>query len=442
MAQESALSTEGDKLSTNSTLDSPRPGLRVLVVGAGLGGLSVAIALSLQGHKVTVFEKASEIREIGAGIQLPSNATLLLRRWGLEPILSSKLDEPRAIYLHRWQNGSLIGRTRLYPEFREAFNSPYYLVHRSDLHDALHKRALHLGVQVKASHTVVKYDATIPSLTLASGTTETADLIIAADGINSIARAYVDPNSEKPLETGFVSYRATITADKLEGDPTVSWLLSESAQHLWIGPGSHLMSYRIVGGKALNLVFCRPQGHRSDPKRQEGDLVEELRHHFSEWDPTVTRLIDKINTTMKRPLLRVETKNWLSSSGNLLLLGDAAHAMPPFMSQGAAMAFEDSAALALAIGSCPAGDPSLCASLRGFEKVRKRRVAQMQLASLKNGVTFHLPDGPEQRARDEGMRPEVEGAPFAKSPNLWSDPDTQVWVYGYDAEKDMKENQV
>jgi len=136
---------------------------------------------------------------------------------------------------------------------------------------------------------------------------------------------------------------------------------------------------------------------------------------------------------MKWPLLTVPTMyRWVSTSKKLLVLGDAAHAMVPYMSQGAAMAVEDGAALAEALSHARSAE-DLPHVLGVFESVRARRSGQMQQASLINGTIWHYADGPEQKARDLAMRPEVLGMAFEESPNQWSDPETQKWAYGYDA---------
>lgn len=170
---------------------------------------------------------------------------------------------------------------------------------------------------------------------------------------------------------------------------------------------------------------------------------------------SLTKIISMIKKTLKWPLVSGRAlRRWVSDSGKLLILGDAAHAMVPYMSQGAytipprlffslqhlpvlagaAMAVEDAAALStlLSLITTPSQLP---AALRVFERIRITRTAQMQQASLINGTIWHYADGPEQRARDEAMRPEVEGRHFIESPNQWSDPVTQAWCYGYDAEK-------
>lgn len=154
---------------------------------------------------------------------------------------------------------------------------------------------------------------------------------------------------------------------------------------------------------------------------------------------SLTKIINMVETTLKWPLLSgTPLPHWVAGSGKALILGDAAHAMVPYMSQGAAMAVEDAGALAVAVSLIPTKD-GLPAALRVFERVRIKRTAQMQEASLVNGKIWHYADGPEQRARDDAMRPEVEGRHFVESPNQWSDPVTQDWCYGHDAERAMEE---
>lgn len=130
--------------------------------------------------------------------------------------------------------------------------------------------------------------------------------------------------------------------------------------------------------------------------------------------------------------------SWVNSTSRLVIIGDAAHAMLPYMSQGAAMAMEDGAALSYVLSQISSLE-ELPFALRTFQEERVKRSGEMQEASTVNGLIWHFPDGPEQAARDEGMRPEVENRPFTSSPNQWSDPVTQAWAYGYDAEEAMRE---
>lgn len=152
----------------------------------------------------------------------------------------------------------------------------------------------------------------------------------------------------------------------------------------------------------------------------------------------LTKIISLIDKCLKWPLkVGRQLKSWTSPTSKLVIIGDAAHAMLPYMSQGAAMAVEDSAALAVVLNQISSLD-ELPFALRTFEKERIKRSSDMQNASTVNGTIWHFPDGPEQRARDESMAAEVAGLPFLSSANQWSDPITQWWAFGYDAEEEMQ----
>lgn len=183
---------------------------------------------------------------------------------------------------------------------------------------------------------------------------------------------------------------------------------------------------------------------------ESNKVLKDMRAQFEGWDPRysdilmllkhtandtrLTKAIGLIDKSLKWPLMSgTKLPTWIAPSNKLLILGDAAHAMLPYMSQGAAMAVEDAAAVAEALGLIHSRK-QVPDALKCFEKERMKRAGDMQTASLLNGVIWHFPDGPEQHARDESMKAEVQGIVFAESANQWSDPATQAWCYGYDAE--------
>ncbi|KAH8886263.1 FAD/NAD(P)-binding domain-containing protein [Thozetella sp. PMI_491] len=412
--------------------------MEVVIVGAGLGGLATAIALARRGHLVTILEQAPALGEVGAGIQIPPNTGRLLRRWGVFDKLEKFAVRPDHINFRRWENGAVIGLTRLVPDFEENFGAPYYVAHRAHLHTALSERALELGVTVRLNSLVTKYSIDSGSVFLADGTVVKGDLVVGADGIKSLARETLHPETTaEPTFTGFAAYRATVDVEKMKADPTLAALLETPSLNVWIGEERHVMTYTIAAGKSFNMVLSHID--HSDPASWSSEgVVEGILQEFSGWDSQLLRIISLIETAMKWSLRSgSRLSSWVDPSSRLVLIGDAAHAMVPYMSQGAAMAMEDGAALAYVLSQISSLS-ELPFAMRTFEQERIKRSGAMQEASMVNGLIWHFPDGPEQAARDAAMRAEVEGRPFTRSANQWSDPVTQAWAYGYDAEDAMQ----
>ncbi|KAL3421401.1 FAD binding domain-containing protein [Phlyctema vagabunda] len=192
-----------------------------------------------------------------------------------------------------------------------------------------------------------------------------------------------------------------------------------------IADGSRISSDLVIGA--------------DDPASWKSEsAIKDMRNEFTGWDSSLTKVINMIDKTLKWPLVsgsRLPT--WTASSSKVIIIGDAAHAMVPYMSQGAAMAIEDGGALAVVL-SLIEDRSEIPFALRVFEKERIKRTSQMQDASLVNGLLWHFRDGPEQRARDAAMAAEIQGRPFLSSANQWSDPVTQWWAYGYDAETEIE----
>ncbi|KAL4737928.1 hypothetical protein BDV11DRAFT_216380 [Aspergillus similis] len=421
--------------STASTVDRSPIILNLILVGAGMGGLATAIALAQAGHKVKIFEQTPVLGEVGAGIQIPSNSTRILFSLGLQPYLEPYVTEPESISFRRWQNGKVIGKTKLIPDFVNNFKASYYVIHRADFHSALCQRALDVGVKIELGARVVNYDPLQGTITLANGMMHSADLVVAADGIKSVARkALLEGQEMAFIKPGFAAYRAVVDVKMMRTDPELSWILEKPALNIWIGDSRHVMTYTIGAGKAFNMVLSHPD--TSDPSTWKAETaLEDMKGEFRGWDPVLTKIIGMVEKTVKWPLISGSSlKRW--AMGRLVILGDAAHAMVPYMSQGAAMAVEDGIALARSLSHMRSRD-QMSKAVDIFQEVRRERAGQMQEASLLNGQLWHFADGPLQKARDAAMAPEVEGIPFSHSPNQWSDPATQMWCYGYDAEKEI-----
>jgi salicylate hydroxylase len=175
--------------SKNEPLLQANVPLKIIISGAGLGGLATAIALRRRGHTVTVFERAPELGEVGAGIQIPPNSARLLLSFGLGPYIAPHAIQPTAIRIRRWEDGSVIGLTKLVPEFDKRFGAPYYVIHRANLQIAMYKLAVDLGVDIRLGQGVKEYDGERARVVLEDGMVVEGDLVVAADGMLSVTPA-------------------------------------------------------------------------------------------------------------------------------------------------------------------------------------------------------------------------------------------------------------
>ncbi|KAJ6023687.1 hypothetical protein N7540_004484 [Penicillium herquei] len=419
------------KPQSESTKKSAWSKLNIHVVGAGTAGLTTAIALARQNHTVTIHEQSHQLSEDDAAIQIPPNAARLLLKMGLGPYLEKYVTEQENVFLRRWQTGKVIGRTKIGYDFRQKFDAPYWVIHRAHFHKAMQDMARVLGVKIEMASKVVSYDTAAPTLTLEDGTVIQADLIVAADGVNSLARTIVPRALEStPHITGFATYRAEIDIDQVKEDPELAEIVDRSSTNLWLGDNRHVQTYKIESGKTFHIVMSYPDDSAGveDSDADPRTTLRHMRQEFSGWDPLLTKIINMVQHTKKCPMYSgSRLKRWVS--GKFLVLGDAAHTILPYMGQGPAMAVEDAVALAHSLSRITS-KTQIPLALSVFEKVRVERANQMQEASLLNGKIWHFPDGPLQKARDLTMMPEVKGQPFSHSPNQWSDPTTQMWCYG------------
>ncbi|CAK7241621.1 MAG: hypothetical protein STHCBS139747_003087 [Sporothrix thermara] len=410
--------------------------LNVGIVGAGIGGLATAIALARAGAKVTVLESAAELGEIGAGIQMTPNVSVLLQRWGVDKEIGDNLVRFEELNMRR-KDGTPVGHTKI-ATLEHTLNRPWWVVHRAHLHEGLVKVATSLGVTllVNAAVTGLEYSQG-PTVTVTTRTRGdfVFDFVVGADGINSITRKTLFPDVTPEPPTTNCAYRALVPYDQIRADPVARELVTKKTMEVWMADKAYIITYPINAGTMLNLVLSH---HRPEKLRAtEHDVpIHELHDEYRDFDPRIKRIVDMIDSTSRWPLMVTgPMDSWSSPRKNVVLTGDAAHSMVNHMAQGAATAMEDGAFLGRCIARVVQGQLRLDEAVALYEKERMPKAFAKQQVSFLNGAIWHLPDGPAQRARDAAMAPELQGQYFVKSSNLYGDPKTVLEVYGYDAEQ-------
>jgi salicylate hydroxylase len=310
----------------------------------------------------------------------------------------------------------------------------YWLIHRADYQNILYDAALEAGVQILLGTPIKNVDENGPSVLLKSGQELKADFIVGADGVRSRTRTSIMKEVEA-LESSQCAYCATVPVDLINSDPTISHLMTDINGNLWLGPDGHIMGYPIRNGEMYNLVLVNP-GKASVGKWNEPADVEEMRKSYADWEPTVRQLLSHVTSYLKWKLAYVlPLERWVSDSGRIVIIGDAAHAMLPLMAQGAAVSIEDGAALAECLDRVT-GLVDLPPVLRAFQDLRKSRCETISKAALSLADLWHLHDGPEQEQRDLKLRQKMDNAAAeASNGKLILDmmrDKFAPWMFGYD----------
>jgi salicylate hydroxylase len=368
----------------------------VIVAGAGIGGLTAALALARKGFRVVVVEQAEGLEETGAGIQLSPNATRILASLGLAERLSSVVIAPEAIRVRTYR-GQGLARVPLGGDVQRRYGAPYWVAHRGDLQGTLAAAvAAHSDIALRLGARAEDYALHANGVTVHLRTARGADeehgmALIAADGLWSTIRARFG-DRRPPRFAHRTAWRAMLPSRVLVSE------FREPAVSLWLGPDAHLVLYPVKGGDAINLVAI-VRDEWQQPGWSAPGMHQDLLAHFAGWLPLVQNLLALPDRWLKWALCdRAPLRHW--SKGPVTLLGDAAHPMLPFLAQGAAMAIEDAFVLAECFGRSP-DTPQ--AALRAYEKQRRRRTARVQRVARWNGRVYHL-KGPAAFLRNRALR--------------------------------------
>ena len=353
---------------------------QIAIVGAGIGGLCSALVLRLHGHKVTVYEQASQLSEVGAGLQLSPNAMQVLNKLGLNQQIMTAGFLPEQAVMRHYQSGKAYFSVPLGEQAFNRYGAEYVHIHRADLQQILLQACQQQQINIHLNHTLDTYQATPEGVTLefTHGQSAKGQILIGADGIKSRVQAQMLGQS-RPRFTGQVAWRGVVAADALP-----KGLIKPNA-NLWVGPNQHFVSYYLRGGRYVNFVAVEEQTEwQQESWHHQGD-TQALRNKFSNWHPEVTQILDKVEQTFLWALFdRAPLPRWVDE--RVALLGDACHPMLPFLAQGAAMAIEDSWVLAQALSKAQ----PLAQSLQAYESARKPRTSMIQHKARSNAHLYHM----------------------------------------------------
>ena len=361
----------------------------VIVAGAGIGGLTAALALAQRGFEVMLLEAAPRLEEIGAGLQLSPNAARVLVALGIERRLEPHVVSPEHLAVRSARSGRLLAQAPLGASVARRYGAPYWVIHRGDLQAALCEAvaatpgiALKLGTRVEGF--AARDHGVVVSASPGSQTLEAQGLaLVAADGLWSILRQRLGHRAA-PRAAGQTAWRALVPAEAAPQS------FVAPAVNLWLGHDAHLVHYPVKAGSMINVVAIVDDDWREPGWNTPGARRELLERFAAEhWHQSARELLAASERWQKWALFDcAPLAAW--GQGPVTLIGDAAHPMLPYLAQGAAMAIEDAAVLA----ACLARNPDdASAALRRYEASRLPRTARVQGDARHNGTVYHMRGG-------------------------------------------------
>lgn len=357
--------------------------MKILVAGAGIGGLTAALCLHKTGHQVQLLEQAAEFSEVGAGIQCGANAIRVLDYLGLKDQIEAIAVDPLRADFREHKTGAVLHSLPFGQDYAQRHGAPYLHVHRADLHrilsNAFNARA---ASAVTFNATVASYSEQDDKVTVQTedGRQFEGDCLVAADGVKSVIRDQLLGHRE-PVFTGNIAWRGVVPADRLPAD------FMEKTVSNFVGPNKHMVIYYLRQQQLVNFVGVVESDYWAQDSWTQKAPWQELKNDFAGWHPAVQAVIDAVD---KDECYRWALHNHQSfshwSSARVTLLGDAAHATLPFMASGAAMAIEDGRILQRSLDQVS----NVEQGLKLYQRNRLARTAKVQAMSTQMGRLYHI----------------------------------------------------
>ncbi|KAH7929062.1 monooxygenase [Leucogyrophana mollusca] len=391
-------------------------GIKVVIVGAGYGGLGCAIECIRKGHDVVVLEKFSELKIQGDILSLGPNAGRILARWGLHDKIWPICGHHPGLNLHNYKGEKI----RFQASVQPLFGAYSYNGHRAEIHQVLFDHAVSLGVRIRMGQEVVSYwendERKSSGVVLRGGEYIEADLVVAADGVRSQARRYILGYNDKPKTSGYALYRAWFDAAEngVDKDPLTNYLCTDGdVFYGWIGQDVHMLASSSRNGKTISWVIT----HKDDTDLQDTwsfpGKTEDVVKIVAGWDPRCAAILSKAPSCIDWKLIVHDPlPTWISKSGRVILVGDAAHPFLPTSAQGASQAIEDGVTLAVTLQLAGKNDVPL--AVKSWENIRYQRVRNSQLMGESTRDKWHQAKPDDKGEHLDMPRPE--------------------WLFAFDAE--------
>jgi salicylate hydroxylase len=404
-------------MKTSEGIEKAGRGRRILIAGGGLGGLTAALALLRKGFDVEVYEQASALGEIGAGVQIAANGTRLLQDLGMNDALERIGTNITGKEIRLWSTGRTWPLIDLGATSVERYGAPYFTLHRADLHEALvaairrlKPDTFHLGCKAVGC----KQDGDKVLLELEGGAAASGDALIGADGVHSRIRQALF-GADRPKFTGCMAWRGLVSVDQLPSTVT------RTGGVFWLGPGAHIVHYPVRRGELLNFIGIVNRDDWQVESWTARGTTEECLKDFEGWNDDVHAMVRGIATPYKWALIvREPLTQW--TVGRATLLGDACHSTLPLLAQGANMAIEDGYLLARCL---EAYADDLQAGLESYQTLRLERTTRIVQAS-----TDQLGRNTHPALSDPALAEQHIAKEYAQGQVV---NDRYDWVYGYDA---------
>jgi salicylate hydroxylase len=360
---------------------TPETSLRILIVGAGIGGLTAALGLLRAGHEVEVYEQAPRLAELGAGVQISPNGARVLFALGLEDAIRNVWSEPAGKEIRLWNTGETWKLFDLGSQSVARYGAPYFMIHRADLHTTLLDAVRSLkpdAIHLDARCASFDDDGSAITLHLAGRKHVSGDALIGADGVHSRIRNIL-VGGDQPTFTGCMAWRGLVPVERLPAN------MRRNVGVNWVGPGGHVINYLLRRAEIFNFVGIVERDWRVESWTERG-TGEECAADFAGWNADIHAIIRNIDAPYKWALLGREPLTRFSY-GRVTLLGDAAHPTLPMLAQGANMAIEDGMVLA----RCLSAYADIETALARYDAARVTRTAKLVRGANDMAKRFHNP---------------------------------------------------